>query len=544
MSDGTDSTLASQSFTLDPVNDAPALTEDQAILAAGSEDVVYNVSIADLKLGFSDVDNTFEDLSVTDFAIDRGSFRLSDDGTYYEITAPSNFSGDIRISYNVSDGVLKTAATQTVSFNPENDLPLLTGLQAVLPQGTEDFPYTVSLSKLLQGYTDAEGDGLSVINLTVSDGGIAVQNDDLSWTITPDANFFGTLTISYEISDGKGSVPASLTFELTDAPELDDELDPITFEPMDEDAEITITKAQLLQNYTGDDKEAILSEDISFSIASGSGALTFNTLSDEWTYTPARNDDTNVAFAYTFENTLGRSVGGRINLDLLPINDAPELTGEEATLVNGVEDFSYTISKGELLQGYTDPEGSPLTIDIDAISLTGGATIEAVDENNFVIHTPQDVNGEINITYFISDGEESIEVTRTITFDPINDAPVLSGPRPELPNGFEDTDYTISKGALLQGYTDVDEDDLSIVDLYAGAGVTVTPNLDGSYTIRAANNYSGPINLTYKVDDGTTSVDATYTYTIEALNDPPTGTATAELASASEDQDGGYTVNV
>jgi hypothetical protein len=58
--------------------------------------------------------------------------------------------------------------------------------------------------------------------------------------------------------------------------------------------------------------------------------------------------------------------------------------------------------------------------------------------------------------------------------------------------------------------------------------------VDGSYTIRAiADNYNGPVNLTYKVDDGTTSIEATQTFSLRAATDVPVGTDKSLLATLS-----------
>jgi hypothetical protein len=67
--------------------------------------------------------------------------------------------------------------------------------------------------------------------------------------------------------------------------------------------------------------------------------------------------------------------------------------------------------------------------------------------------------------------------------------------------GTEDTAYTISATDLLQGFSDVDGDKLSVADLTATNG-SITANADGSYTFTPADNFNGSVNLTYNVVDG------------------------------------------
>ncbi len=78
--------------------------------------------------------------------------------------------------------------------------------------GTEDTAYTVTLADLLAGFSDVDGDELSVTGLTASNG-TAVENEDRSWTITPSANFNGQVTLSYSVTDSTATVAGSLSYE-------------------------------------------------------------------------------------------------------------------------------------------------------------------------------------------------------------------------------------------------------------------------------------------------------------------------------------------
>ena len=86
-----------------------------------------------------------------------------------------------------------------------NDAPVLTGTAATLANGTQQTAYTVSAATLLTGYTDGNGDTLSVVNLTASNGTVT-DNGDGTFTITPDSGFTGTMTLGYKVSDGQGGL--------------------------------------------------------------------------------------------------------------------------------------------------------------------------------------------------------------------------------------------------------------------------------------------------------------------------------------------------
>ena len=71
---------------------------------------------------------------------------------------------------------------------------------------------------------------------------------------------------------------------------------------------------------------------------------------------------------------------------------------------------------------------------------------------------------------------------------------------------------------------------------------SVVDNGDGTFTITPGANYNGPLSLTYNVIDGNGgSVAASQSYSLAAVNDAPTGSASAALANGTEDT--AYTVS-
>jgi hypothetical protein len=84
-----------------------------------------------------------------------------------------------------------------------NDAPALTGTQATLVAGTEDTPYTLTEADLLAGFTDVDGDSLSVSDLTASNGTIRA-NEDGTYTFTPAANFNGSCCTELQRSRWQG----------------------------------------------------------------------------------------------------------------------------------------------------------------------------------------------------------------------------------------------------------------------------------------------------------------------------------------------------
>jgi len=306
---------AKVSFTVVGQNDA-STGSATAVLAAGTEDVAYTLHASDLLTGFSDVDG--DALAVTDLTANHGTLQYNGGGTW-TFTPDANYNGPVSLSYNVIDGHGSSlAATQSFNLAAVNDAPTGTAT-AALAAGTEDTAYTVSAADLLAGFSDVDGDTLSVSGLSASNGTVQ-DNGDGTYTITPSANFNGAVTLSYNVIDGNGgSVAASQSYSLAainDAPTTT----PVTLTAIAEDSGARlITQAQLLSNASDVDGNSLTATGLA--IASGTGSLVSNG-NGTWNYTPALNDDTAVSFSYTVTDG-SLSTAGSATLDITPANDAP-----------------------------------------------------------------------------------------------------------------------------------------------------------------------------------------------------------------------------
>src|SRR5207237_941883 len=97
-------------------------------------------------------------------------------------------------------------------------------------------------------------------------------------------------------------------------------------------------------------------------ISGGSGTLVDNG-NGTWTFTPALNDSSSVAFSYTISDGNGGTVAGSATLDLTPVNDAPTTT--PVTLAPPAAD------SGPRLITHAEPTANAADVDGDALTATG-----------------------------------------------------------------------------------------------------------------------------------------------------------------------------
>ena len=155
-------------------------------------------------------------------------WALHNDGDSASVVFSSEFAELQHVTQFFKDGAGNIYATTLdgsivrlqISATPVNDAP--TGSPTtVLPDGTEDVAYTVTAADLVAGFSDAEGDTLSVANLTASNGVVTYDAVSSTYTITPTADFNGAVTLTYDVTDGNGGSLSDQTHSYTITPSND-----------------------------------------------------------------------------------------------------------------------------------------------------------------------------------------------------------------------------------------------------------------------------------------------------------------------------------
>ena len=132
-----------------------------------------------------------------------------------------------------------------------NDAPELTGDKAELEAGHEDVLYTIKATDLLQGWSDEEGDTLSIKNLQASTGEITDLGDG-NWALRTPQDFNGKVDLSYSVADVHGAATSEHSLEIeavNDAPE--NKSIRINIET-DEIKTVTVSRDQLLSTFDVD----------------------------------------------------------------------------------------------------------------------------------------------------------------------------------------------------------------------------------------------------------------------------------------------------
>ncbi|EIT7136637.1 tandem-95 repeat protein [Vibrio parahaemolyticus] len=281
---------------------------------------------------------------------------------------------------------------------------------------------------------------------------------------------------------------------------------PVTLDAIEEDGgSIIITTEELLSNVDDEDKDTLSVENLI--IDKGNGTLVDNG-DGTWTFTPQIDDDTEVSFTFDIIDDEDLVVSGSANLDILPINDAPNA---ENDVITTEEDTAVTI---DVLVNDSDVEGDVLSIQSASVPSEQGS-VDIVDGK--LVFTPaENFNGEATITYIVTDGDLTDEANVTVTVTPVNDSPVAVD---DTVSTQEDTVVTID---VLPNDSDVDGDKLSIQSASVPEAQGKVEIVDGKLVFTPAENFNGHAEITYTVTDGELTDEAKVTVTVNPVNDAST----------------------
>jgi hypothetical protein len=489
------------------INDAPVAGN---VAYSVDEDGSITLSQEQLLANASDVDG--DDLTATNLSAgDNATVTANDDGSF-TITPDADFNGDIDLSFDVSDGIETVQAGVDLTVNPVNDLPTAADQSFTVE---EDGTLTFTDADLLAGAADIDGDDLSIADVSYTGAeGVFTDNGDGTYSFAPNENFNGNVNLGFTVSDGTEKVDANIDVTVTDI--NDAPVAGATSYQMNEDGTITLSPAQLIANSSDVDGQVSL-DSVSYS---GTDGILVQNEDGSVTFAPNENFNGDISLDVTVIDDDGATAETTAGIEVIAINDAP-VAGNVAYSVD--EDGSITLSQEQLLANASDVDGDDLT----ATNLSAGdnATVTANDDGSFTITPDADFNGDIDLSFDVSDGIETVQAGVDLTVNPVNDLPTAADQSFTVE---EDGTLTFTDADLLAGAADIDGDDLSIADVsYTGAEGVFTDNGDGTYSFAPNENFNGNVNLGFTVTDGTEKVDANIDVTVTDVNDAPVAGSTS-----------------
>ncbi len=444
-SDGQEtSTVATVTLNIAPVNDAPLAAGDAYTM---DEDTPLDVLVGEgLLANDSDVEGaTLSALLVV--GPTHGTLTLEPDGAF-RYTPDADFNGADSFTYRASDGELASALTSvTLTINAIEDAPRPA---ADAYETDEDTPLTVAASDgVLANDVEVDGDPLTATQVDGPTHGTLEFEPDGSFRYTPDANYNGPDSFTYQVSDGKATVGAT-TVQLTvrsvnDAPVAVGE----AF-TTDEDIPLIVAASEGLLANDEDVEDDTLSALLVEGPAHGTLVLE---PTGAFRYTPDADFNGPDSFSYRASDGDLLSAVTTVNLTINPVNDAPVAVGDAFSTDEDTV-LAVTANNG-LLANDRDVDGDALTVTLVAAPSFG--TLQLNRDGSFTYTPRANYHGSDSFTYQASDGALLSAVTRVnLTIRSVNDAPVCTAARANTPVVWPPNGKWVSISML--GVTDVDGD--------------------------------------------------------------------------------------
>jgi VCBS repeat-containing protein len=584
VSDGTVTVPALVKFTVTGTNDAPVVTGavmDSAI-EGGAEvtiNALANASDVDQGTILSVVDVPDSLPAGVSYDSESHSFTLDPSDAAYQSLAHGQ-AMDVTISYGVTDGKATVPASVTFTVTGTNDAPVVTG--AVMDSATED-GVAVTINALANASDVDQGTTLSVVEVPDPlPAGVSYDVDSHSFTLDPSDAAYQSLahgqamdvTISYGVTDGRTTVPASVTFTVTGT----NDVPVVTGTVMDvatEDGAVVMINA--LANASDVDQGTTLSVvAVPDSLPAG---VSYDPTTHTFALNPGDSAYQSLAAGQTAEVTVNYGVSdgtatvpASVKFTVIGSNDAPvvsaavnssKLEGEQSFTMNllagasdvdnnetaslAVVDVTYSVDSG--LTSSSAPAG---------VSLTGN-TLNVNPANTTFDHLAVGESSIIVVNYSVKDIHgATVAQSATITITGTNDAPVVAA---ALTSSAAEGAGSYSM-SLLAGASDVDHNEtatLSVTDVTyrldnsaasasAPAGIslvgsTLTVDPSNSAFNHLAVGAHATVTVSYNVKDAYGAVaPQSATIVINGTNDTPMVSGT--LSSTAAEGAATYTMNL
>ncbi|PML07581.1 toxin, partial [Vibrio breoganii] len=355
------------------------------------------------------------------------------------------------ITVHTKDG---TPHNIVITINGSNDRPYCSS-EVQLNAGTEDTRQTITAAQLLQNSIDVDKNDsglLTVANLHPDHGSI-LDNQDGTYTFTPEKDYNGQVHFTYDVKDAHGGTThtgANTTLVATPDKAIISE---VTTGSVIEDGQhanhnngtttgLANGQLQVIDSDSGEDKFQY-SQFGETRIHDPFGGMLRIDSAGNWEYSVdnsalqhlAQGQVETVTYrVHSFDGT-----AYDLNIDVVGTNDAPTVT--KVVLSNGTEDTNYQMQASQF--GFTDidtgdtlhsiaitdlPPATQGKFLLDGHDVTTGQQIPTADISKLQFVPAQDFNGDVQFKYTVNDGHtDSTEASNTLHIDAVGDKAVITG---------------------------------------------------------------------------------------------------------------------
>lgn len=330
-----------------------------------------------------------------------GQAQLSQDGILTYIPN-ADFYGSENLTYSLTDGEGNTSiASVSIEVTPVNDPPLAIG-EAVSTK--EDEPITI---ELLLNDSDMDNDPLAASLRSAPGNGTVTILPSGRAVYTPDGNFFGNDSFTYDVSDGLSKAAAEVQISVSPVNDPPESIDDSVSGGIRESVEVNV-----LSNDSDPEGDAI-SAYLDRAPEHGTVIIQAN---GQAVYTPTGDFSGADTFAYRAEDSYGASSSALVYVVVSGENRSPVAVEDNASVAKRSQVVFNVLSND------TDPDGDTLKL-LEISNPSNGTALIKTDSGDVEYKPETWFRGTDSFTYIVSDGEA--ETTGTINITVISKMSVL-----------------------------------------------------------------------------------------------------------------------
>ena len=490
----------------------------------------------------------------------------TDDAITY--TPLADFNGEDTFEYSIkdADGEIATA-TVTVTVTAVNDKPTATKDTVTVDEDSINNSFDVLANDSFGG------DGASTGTISISSGnsdkgGTIVINDngtttdptDDKITYTPTANFNGSDSFEYTITDADGDTSTgkvSITVNsINDLPSA--VADTAT---VDEDSSDNAINVLTNDSFGGDGPNAgtIILENETSSKGGTIKVNNNNTSSDPTDdtilYSPAENFNGTDTFNYSIIDKNGDVSSAKITVTVNSINDVPTAITDAVSVDEDSSNNSINVTENDNFGGDGASTGtisiaSATTIQNGTISIDDNGTATDPTDDKIIYAPLANFQGMDSFTYTITDANgDTATATVNVNVNSVNDVPSATADTATVDEDASSTSINVTANDNFGG-DGASSGTISIDSATSENGGTIavddngtaTDPTDDKITYTPAENFNGTDTISYSIADANGDISkASVTITVNSVNDLPA--ASADIATVEEDSNKNY-INV
>ncbi|APG59411.1 hypothetical protein LPB144_02855 [Christiangramia salexigens] len=533
--DDLEGNTATISISVEPVNDAPVITNNNSE-PTNSTSFIENSTSAVIDWNATDVDGETENGGGLTYAltgVDAGLFNLDvDTGILTFVTPPdfedpqdSNNDNIYNVIVTVSDVAEETdvqALTITVTNEVESaffDIDPIADIS--IPENTDYTSVTPNITGTPIGditYSISGGSDADLFTIDPITGVVQMSAKDYENPEDSDANNTYQITIRATDSDNNSDDETwvvTITNENDNLPvAVSDEIN------VNEGQEVSILVSgddSVLDNDTDADGDILTAI-----IVSGVSHGTLN-LNNDGTFTYTHDGTENFTDSFTYKANDGDNDSNTVtvNITINPVNDAPVAVEDFISVNEGAIATELVSGDDSVLDNDTDSENNTLTA-ILVSGVSNGSLILNSDGTFTYTHNGSETISD-SFTYKANDGNlDSNIVTVEITIIPVNDAPVAVEDAISVNEGETATVLIGGNDSVLDNDTDAENSTLTAILVSNVSHGTLTLNSDGTFTYTHDGSETLSDSFTYHANDGELDSNiVTVTIAITPVNDAP-----------------------